>query len=148
MNGCVICTFARAGAGTVRVPLNRANERVTRAAVHRIQPEYSTEVSAPAPAFPSPPAASTQCKQPKRILKTICQPGGPLDCCTRTVRLAARVDVWSLDEQGGMPKQWCNVQCCLVIRINLVNGGGGGYNILARTTRLAQSLGNVPLIRN
>ena len=27
-------------------------------------------------------------------------------------------------------------------------GGGGGYNILARTTRLAQSLGNVPLIRN
>ena len=26
-------------------------------------------------------------------------------------------------------------------------GGGGGYNILARTTRLAQSLGNVPLIR-
>ena len=26
--------------------------------------------------------------------------------------------------------------------------GGGGYNILARTTRLAQSLGNVPLIRN
>ena len=29
-----------------------------------------------------------------------------------------------------------------------VLGGGGGYNILARTTRLAQSLGNVPLIRN
>ena len=25
---------------------------------------------------------------------------------------------------------------------------GGGYNILTRTTRLAQSLGNVPLIRN
>ena len=29
-----------------------------------------------------------------------------------------------------------------------IGGGGGGYNILARTTRLAQSLGNVPLIRN
>ena len=81
MDGCVIRTSARAGAGTllVRVPLNRANVRVTRAAVHRIQLEYSTEVSAPAPAFPSPPAASTQCKQPKRLLKTICQPGGPLD---------------------------------------------------------------------
>ena len=25
-------------------------------------------------------------------------------------------------------------------------GGGGGYNILARMTRLAQSLGNVPLV--
>ena len=31
---------------------------------------------------------------------------------------------------------------------NRYSTGGGGYNILARTTRLAQSLGNVPLIRN
>ena len=76
MNACVICTSARAGAGTVRVPLNRANVRVTRAAVHRIQLEYSTEVSAPAPAFPSPPAATTQCKQPKQKLKQFASPEG------------------------------------------------------------------------
>ena len=37
----------------------------------------------------------------------------------------------------------------IFVRIR-VHGTGvvGGYNILARTTRLAQSLGNVPLIRN
>ena len=34
----------------------------------------------------------------------------------------------------------------LAPRLAVPYGGGGGYNILARMTRLAQSLGNVPLV--
>ena len=107
MNACVICTSARAGAGTGRVPLNRANVSVTRAAVHRIQQEYSTEVSAPAPAFPSPPAATTQCKQPKRILKTICQPGGPLDTVLAEKKALKRFNL--TEDRTGFP--WHTLAC-------------------------------------